>query len=119
MTNQNANIAQINYSDFEKVDLRIGKIIEVLDFPEARKPAYKIKVDFGSEIGTKWSSVQAVANYSKTELLNKLVVCVVNFPPKQIGPFKSEVLTTGFPDGKGNCFLTTVNKPAPLGGKLY
>ncbi len=115
----NVIISKINYSDFEKVDLRVGKIIEILDFPEARKPAYKLKIDFGSEIGTKWSSAQVVTHYSKEELLGKLVVCVVNFPTKQIGPFKSEVLTTGFPDGKGNCFLTTVDKPAELGGKMY
>lgn len=111
--------SEISYNDFEKVDLRVGKILEVLDFPEAKKPAYKLKIDFGSEIGVKWSSVQVVSNYSKQELIGKLVVCVVNFPPKQIGPFISEVLTTGFPDGKGNCFLTTVDKPAELGGKMY
>lgn len=110
---------EIAYSNFEKVDIRVGKIVEVLDFPEARKPAYKLKIDFGSEIGTKWSSVQVVPNYSKEELLGKFVACVVNFPPKQIGPFVSEVLTTGFPDGKGSCILTTVDKQVPLGGKLY
>ena len=110
---------EITYSDFEKVDLRVGKIIEVLDFPDARKPAYKLKIDFGSQIGIKQSSAQLVANYTKAELVGKLVVCVVNFPVKQIGPMKSEVLTTGFPDGKGNCFLTTVDKNALLGGKLY
>lgn len=110
---------EIAYSDFEKVDLRVGKIVEVLDFPEAHKPAYKLKIDFGPQIGIKQSSAQLVANYTKAELIGKLVVCVVNFPVKQIGPMKSEVLTTGFPDGKGNCFLITVDKTAPLGGKLY
>src|SRR3989338_11058814 len=88
----------ITYENFEKVDIRLGKVVEALDFPEARNPAYKLKIDFGAEIGIKSSSVQAVGAHTKEELLGSFVVCVVNFPPKQIGPFTSEVLTLGFQD---------------------
>jgi len=91
----------ITWEDFEKVDIRLGKVIEVLDFPEARNPAYKLKIDFGPEIGMKSSSVQAVGAHTKEELLGSFVVCVVNFPPKQIGPFTSEVLTLGFKNTNG------------------
>src|SRR6266498_1296517 len=90
---------QITYEDFDKVDIRVGKIIEVEDFPEAHKPAYKLTIDFGSEIGTKRSSAQFVKNQTKEDLLGKQVVCVVNFAPRQIGPFVSEVLTLGPDDG--------------------
>lgn len=109
----------IKYEDFEMVDIRVGKIIEVAEFPEARNPAYKLKIDFGEEIGVKKSSAQLPANYSKEELQGKLVLAVVNFPARQIGPTVSEVLTLGLPDGKGNCVLITADKNAPLGGKLY
>lgn len=95
----------IEFSDFEKVEIRVGKITEVKDFPEARKPAFKLKIDFGEKIGVKQSSVQIVENYSKDGLIGKLVVCVTNFHPKQIGPFISEVLVLGVPDDKGNCVL--------------
>lgn len=105
--------------DFQKIDIRVGKIIKVEDFPEAKKPAYKLDIDFGSEIGIKRSSVQLPATYSKQELLGKQVLGVTNFPPRQIGPFVSEVLTLGVPDGNGNCFLITPDKESPLGGKLY
>lgn len=108
--------------DFQKLDIRVGKIIEVSDFPEARKPAYKLKIDFGSEIGIKNSSVQIVALYKKEELLGKLVLGVVNFPPRKIGPFESEVLTLGVPDNEGKVILITPdpNKSnAVLGGKLF
>ena len=88
----------ISYNDFEKVDIRVGKIIEVNDFPEARNPSYKLVIDFGSEIGTKKSSAQFPANYTKEELLGKQVAAVVNFPTKQIGPAISEVLVVGFPE---------------------
>ena len=86
--------------DFDKLDIRLGRIVEAADFPEARKPAYKLKIDFGDEIGVKKSSAQLVALYSKEELEGKLVLGVVNFPPRQIGPFISEVLTLGVPDAK-------------------
>ncbi len=110
----------ISYEDFEKVDIRAGKIIEISDFPEARKPAYKLKIDFGSEIGIKRSSVQAVGAHSKEELLNSLVCCVVNFPPKNIGPFVSEVLTLGFRNSTGNGWVLIEPKAASvdLGSKL-
>jgi len=106
--------------DFEKLDIRVGKIIEVEDFPEARKPSYKLKIDFGSEIGIKSSSVQVVSLYTKEELQNKLVLGVVNFPPRKIGSFLSEVLTLGVPDKDGNCVLIAPNKDiTEVGGKLY
>ena len=110
----------ITYDEFAKVDVRVGKIIEVLDFPEARKPAYKLKIDFGAEIGVKNSSVQAVGAHTKEELLGSLVCCVVNFPPKQVGPFSSEVLTLGFQNnaGTGWVLIEPKNKNVELGGKL-
>ena len=108
----------ISYSDFEKVDIRVGKIVKVEDFPQARKPAYKLSIDFGPEIGIKRSSAQ-VTNYSKEELLGKLVMGVVNFPPRQIGPFFSEVLTLGVPDGNGDVILLSPTKEVPLGGRMF
>jgi len=108
------------YDDFVKIDLRVGKIIAVEDFPEARKPAYKLKIDFGPEIGTKVSSAQLVKHYSREELMGKLVVGVVNFPSRQIGPFVSEVLTTGVPDENHECILITPDKDSAIvGGRLY
>lgn len=109
----------IAFEDFEKVDIRAGEIVEVLDFPEARKPAYKLKIDFGPEIGVKKSSAQLPTNYSKEELNGKKVVAVVNFPPRQIGPFVSEVLTLGVPGENGECVLVLPDERAELGGKLY
>ena len=111
---------QITYEDFEKVDIRLGKIIAVEDFPEAHKPAYKLTVDFGPEIGTKKSSVQLVGTYEKEELQGLLVACVVNFPSKQVGPFASEVLTLGFKntDGSGYVLVTPSKKSVKLGDKL-
>ena len=106
--------------DFQKLDIRTGKIVEVNDFPEAKKPAYKLKIDFGSEIGIKNSSVQIVALYKKEELVGKLVLGVVNFPRRKIAPFESEVLTLGVPDKEGKVILMTPDKPeAILGGKLF
>lgn len=108
------------YDDFAKLDIRIGKIIAVEDFPEARKPAYKLTIDFGQEIGTKRSSAQLVTHYTKKDLVGKNVLGVVNFPPRQIGPFLSEVLTLGVPDGAHECILIVPDKDdAMVGGKLY
>lgn len=109
----------ISYEDFEKVDVRVGKILEVEDFPEARKPAYKLTIDFGPEIGVKKSSAQITKHYTKEDLLGKQVVGVVNFPPKQIGPLVSEVLTLGLSDGEGGVVLVAPTKDVPKGGKLF
>jgi tRNA-binding protein len=109
----------ISYSDFEKVDIRVGKIIKVEDYPQAKKPSYKLEIDFGAEVGVKKSIGQFPANYTKEELKDKLVACVVNFPSRQIGPAVSEVLTLGFADTDGNAVLVTPTKSVPLGGKLF
>lgn len=110
----------INYADFEKVDIRVGKIIDVQDFPEARKPAYKLTIDFGTEIGVKKSGGQFTKYYKKEDLLGRLVLGVVNFPEKQIGPFMSQSLTLGIPDEEGAPILITPdNKHAVIGGKLF
>jgi tRNA-binding protein len=109
----------IDYSDFEKVDIRVGKIIKVEDFPEARKPAYKLAIDFGPEIGIKKSSAQIVDLYKKEDLAGILVMGVVNFPPKQIGPFISEVLTVGVANEEGQVVLVRPDKTAKLGSKLF
>ena len=110
----------ITYEDFEKVDIRLGKIIEVKDFPEAKKPAYKLRIDLGEEIGIKKSSVQLPGTYLKEELEGMLVACVVNFPPRQVGPFISEVLTLGFKntDGPGYVLVTPSKHSVKLGDRL-
>jgi len=105
--------------DFMKIDIRVGKIIDVQDFPEARKPSFKLRIDFGKEIGIKRSCAQLTANYNKDELTDKLVLCVVNLPSRQIGAAISEVLTLGVPDDKNECILIIPDKDVPLGGKLY
>jgi len=114
------NKETINYQDFEKVDIRLGKIVEVVDFPEANKPAFRLKIDFGPEIGVKNSSVQAVGTHTKSELEGLLVVGVVNFPSKQIGPFISEVLTLGFKNNQGDgwVLITPAKNSVNLGDKL-
>ncbi|WP_026464739.1 tRNA-binding protein [Adhaeribacter aquaticus] len=109
----------IDWSDFEKIDIRVGTIIEVQPFPEARKPAYKIKVDLGPELGIKKSSAQITVNYSAAELLGRQVVCVVNFKPKQVANFVSEILITGFPDSNNNIVLTQPGLPVPNGSRLF
>ena len=109
----------ISYGDFDKVDIRVGTIIRAEPFPEARKPAYKLTVDFGSEIGTKRTSAQITTHYTLEELVGKQVAGVVNFAPKQIGPFISEVLTLGFPDANGNVVLVMPSTNIPNGGKLF
>lgn len=113
------NVRMIGYEDFEKVDIRVGKIVRVEDYLEARKPSYKLEIDFGTEIGIKKSIGQYVANYTKEDLQGKLVACVINFPPRQIGKAVSEVLTLGFADEQGNPTLITPTKSVPLGGKLF
>lgn len=108
----------ISWADFEKIELRVGTILAVEDFPEAKKPAYKLTIDFG-EFGIKKSSVQIVALYKKEELVGRQVVGVINFPPKKIGPFMSECLTTGFPDENGNVVLTQPERKVPNGAKMF
>jgi len=109
---------QITWSDFEQVELRVGTILEAQDFPEARKPAYKLKVDFGEQIGVKSSSAQITDLYTKQELVGKRVLAVVNFPPKQIGPFLSECLVTGFENAQGAIVLAVPDGEVPNGSKL-
>lgn len=109
---------QITWDDFEKIELRVGTIIEVSEFPEAKIPAYKIKADFGSEIGIKNSSARITDHYTKEDLLNKQIIGVVNFPPKQIGPFISEFLCTGFYRKDGSVILAIPDKEVENGSKL-
>ena len=110
---------QIQLEDFLKVDIRIGTITEVRDFPEARKPAYILLLDFGPEIGIKKSSAQITSHYAKEELIGRQVAAVVNFPPRQIGPLMSEVLTLGFPDENGEVVLFHPTLMIPNGGRLF
>src|SRR3954449_6967709 len=110
--------ARITYAEFEQVDIRVGRIVQVDEFPEARKPAYKLRIDFGPELGVKRSSAQ-ITTYRRDELLGRQVIAVVNFPPRQIGPFMSEVLTLGLPDADGQVVLLMPTREVPLGGKLF
>jgi tRNA-binding protein len=112
-------VVQIEYPDFEKVDIRVGRIVDVQDFPEARKPAYKLWVDLGPELGIKKTSAQVTQNYTPDTLKGKLVASVVNFPPRQIGKYMSEILVLGFPDADGNVTLVSPDKDVPIGGKLF
>ncbi len=117
MINLPLNMEEINWDDFEKVELRVGTILDVLDFPEARKPAYKIKADFG-DLGVKWSSAQITRHYTKSELKGRQVIGVMNFPKKQIANFYSEFLVTGFADPEGHIVLASVERPVPNGSAL-
>jgi tRNA-binding protein len=110
---------QIGFDDFLAVDIRIGTIVEALPFPEARKPAYKLVIDFGPAIGVKRSSAQITEHYALEDLPGRQVAAVVNFPPRQIGPVMSEVLTLGFPDAEGKVVLFHPSVPVPNGGRLF
>ncbi|NCO03405.1 MAG: tRNA-binding protein [Alphaproteobacteria bacterium] len=109
----------ITYDDFLNVDIRVGEIIEAKDFPEARRPAYQLRINFGDEIGIKKTSAQITQNYTLESLQGKYVAAVINFPPKQIGPFMSEVLVLGFMDENNNVTLVSPDKAVPLGGRLH
>jgi len=114
-------LTQITYDEFTKVDMRIGKIVEARDFPEARKPAYRLTIDFGTEIGTKNSSAQLTKRYKKEDLIGRKIAAVVNFPPKQVANFVSEVLVLGVDDGAGGIILLSTEnlQDSPLGARVY
>lgn len=112
-------MSEIAFDDFLKVDIRVGKIVEANAFLEARKPAYKLKIDFGGDIGVKSSSAQITVHYDLNELVGREVIAVVNFPPRQIGPFMSEVLTLGVPDQDGNVVLLAPTKDVPIGARMF
>jgi tRNA-binding protein len=118
METQHEASQQIQFADFLKVDIRVGTIVRVEDYPEARKPAYKLEIDFG-DLGKKRSSAQITKHYQKEELVGKQVIAVVNFPPKQIGKFMSEVLTLGLPDEKGDIILLEPTGKVPNGNRLF
>jgi len=109
----------IGFDDFMKVDIRVGQVVKAEPFPEARKPAYRLTIDFGPDIGLKKSSAQITVHYTLDQLQGRKVAAVVNFPPRQIGPVMSEVLTLGFPDENGEVVLVGVDREIPLGGRLF
>ena len=109
----------ITFDDFMKVDIRVGQVVSADAFPEARKPAFKLAIDFGPEIGVKKSSAQITVHYTPDQLVGRKVAAVVNFPPRQIGPFMSEVLTLGFPDEEGAVVLGAIERKVPDGGRLF
>ncbi|TKD22551.1 tRNA-binding protein [Rhodobacter capsulatus] len=112
-------MSEISYDDFAKVDIRVGRIVDVQPFPEARKAAYKLWVDFGPDIGVKKSSAQVTAHYTPETLMGRQVLGVVNFPPRQIGPFRSEALVLGLPDETGAVVLIGPGQEVPLGGRMF
>lgn len=112
-------MAEISFDDFMKVDIRTGKIVDAQPYPEARKPAIKLWVDFGGDLGVKKSSAQITKHYAPEGVIGKQVVAVVNFPPRQIGKFMSEVLVLGLPDEEGEVVLLTTDKDVPIGGRMY
>ena len=114
-----AELSLATFADFERIDIRVGRIVRAEAFPEARKPAYKLTIDFGPGVGVKQSSAQLTRVYAAEELTGRLVLAVVNFPPRQIGPFRSEVLTLGVPDAEGAVVLIAPERDVPLGGRLF
>lgn len=109
----------ISYEDFERVEVRVGRVLRAESFPEARRPAFKLWIDFGEEVGVRKSSAQITRNYTLDELPGRLVMAVTNFPPRQIGPFMSEVLVLGVPDADGEVMLLAPDRDVPLGGRMY
>ncbi len=112
-------MSEISFDDFMKVDIRVGRVVKAEPFPEARKPALKLWVDYGGEVGVKKSSAQITVHYEAEELVGKQVLGVVNFPPRQIGPFMSEALVLGIPDEAGEVVLLTPDKDVPIGGRMF
>ncbi|MER8762096.1 MULTISPECIES: tRNA-binding protein [unclassified Mesorhizobium] len=119
MSSSNARKPEISFADFDRIDIRAGTIVEAEPFPEARKPAIKLKINFGPVIGVKKSSAQITKYYTPETLIGRQVFAVVNFPPRQIGPFMSEVLTLGFPDEEGAVVLGAIERKVPDGGRLF